>query len=1087
MGKKIFISIAIIFFGISIFWLSRKSNFVILSSSQTGITFENTIDETDSLNILINEYIYNGAGVAVADFNNDGKEDLYFSGNIVDNRLYLNQGDMNFKDVTESSNTACSGKWSTGLAVVDINGDGLKDIYVSVTGKVKDALRKNAFLINQGNNKEGVPIFVDKAEEFGVADAGYSIQAFFFDYDKDSYLDLYVINNHFTNRGDVLSKRHIKSNSLIKNRNILYKNINGERFEDVTNQANVLNDAFSLGAVILDINDDGWLDIFVSNDFVTSSTLFVNQKDGTFKNEIGKYFKHQSLSSMGVDASDFNNDGDIDIITVDMLPIELSRTKRMFSKSNFLFYDLLKSNQEEPQYMRNSLYVNDSYEFYNEISQFSKVHSTDWSWAPLFADFDNDGQKDLYITNGFPRDLTDLDYINYRDSYQSILDSWDKLLAKVPQIKLPNVMFQNKGEYEFSDVTAEWGLDVDTYSYGLATGDLDQDGDLDIVVNNINDKSFVIENKLPKKNYLSVEIQGSSNNTLGLHTQLELYYSDSLKQSVIVNPFRGYMSSNSLISHFGLEENEKIDSLKIYWPSGRKIILEDVLSNQKLSISEESAVKKDSNKKKETTLTEVSDSLGIDCKHTDNKSYDFYAFELFQKVYTNEGAPIEVADINNDGLEDLVAGQGRGAVSEVFIQTETGMFVKKRIIGEISEKEVTSLALLDVDNDKDLDIYLGYGHNSSEDTTSWQDEVALNDGNGNFTIHREVLPKLETFSSKILVDDINGDGWEDLMVFSRVDVFNYPESPVSHVLINDKGKFKDKTELYFPNGGALGMISDAEQLDLNGDGKLDIIYTGEWLGMEVMIRESEKFVKNEHFFPKNIHGWWNSLTTIDIDEDGDLDLLSGNSGLNYPFRINESHPMLMLSGDYNDIEKNTPLIFVHTEGAYYPIHLRDNLLNQINSKKKDFPNYTSYSTAKLEDVLTEEQRMASKRKVLNTMESSLFINEGGKYRRVKLPNEFQFSSIFDFYLTDIDADGKKEILSVGNDAAVEVFTGPRNGMNGIVATPSGKETFKFWSSAESGFRVSGNGKQIKSIRVGGEKFIVVSQHSGKLKIFKTPS
>ena len=1061
-------------------------SFKLLSSKTTRVYFNNYVQESDSLNIMINEYIYNGGGVALADFNNDGLEDIYFTGNVVDNKLYLNKGDLKFEDITIDANASCSNFWCMGVSTIDINNDGLMDMYISVSGKVDSKKRRNILLLNKGIDDKGIPHFKDEAQKYGLDHDGYSIHSYFLDYDRDGLMDMYLINNHFTNRGDVLSKRKMSDKYNNKNVNILYRNINGEYFEDVTKKSGLINDGFSLGASILDVNNDGWDDIFVSNDFVTSSTLFINQTNGMFEENIGAFFKYQSFSSMGVDAADFNNDGKEDVITLDMLPNTLSRTKRMFSKSNFLYYDLLEHYGEKPQYMRNSLYVNNNYNHYNEISQLLGVHNTDWSWAPIFADFDNDGLKDLYITNGFPRDLTDLDFINYRDSYQSILNTNQGLLNRVPRVKISNFMYKNLGNFSFENKNKNWKTEIPSYSNGLGVGDLDNDGDLEIVVNNINDNAFIFENDLVStmESFLKVKLRGKNNNRMALHSKVDIFYNDSLKQSSRVNPYRGYLSSISSILHFGLGKARIIDSLKVYWKDDKVSTIKELAVNKLHTIAYDSHKKIAKEKlNSRSYFKEVAKDLGLVFEHRENKSYDFFVFELQQRVYSNEGPPLVIGDINQDNMEDIIIGDASGGRGVVFYQNKDSIFSKKELEIASLEKELTALALLDVDNDKDLDLYLGYGHNNTQDSIALKDEIALNDGMGNFTLAPNLLPDFYDVTSNVVPFDFDKDGDIDIFIASRADIFQYPNSPKSYFLINENGIFKEKNN-FLPREGKLGMLTDAVLLDVNKDGLEDIIICGEWMGIFALINRKDFFEIDKTIFPENINGWWNSLLVDDLDNDGDLDIVATNHGWNTPYKPTKKRPLLMKYNDFNKNGRNEPLIFYFTEKDYYPIHLRDNFLNQLQRKKKQFPNYKSYSTATIDEVLTPEENKKAKTLKTHIFSSMVFENKNNKFYSHILPVEAQFSPMFVSLAKDIDKDGKKEIILAGNDNSFEVFTGPKNATQGVIFSVDKTFRFKKWEAAKNNFSIPFSAKKMKIININKKNVILAAQNNEKLKAFE---
>ncbi len=1078
--------IRVILFSVFLISCGEKNEMLLVSENHSNISFNNEVIESDSLNILNYEYIYNGGGVAIADFNRDGKEDIYFTGNVVNNKLYLNEGDFVFKDVSSISQTECSGSWSMGVSVIDINNDNWPDMYVSVSGKGKPINRKNILLINQGINKDSIPVFKNMAKEYGLDYDGYTINSYFFDFDQDGDNDIYLINNFFTNRGDVLSKRNTSSNLINDNVNVLFENIDGKSFKDITIHAGVLNDGYSLSANIFDINDDGWLDIFVSNDFATSSSAYINQKDGTFEEDIVSYFKHQSFSSMGVDVADFDNNGSDDLITLDMLPRTLSRTKKMFSRSNFLFYDLLDLYKEKPQYMRNCLYVND-FNDYNEISQLSKVHNTDWSWSPIFADFDNDGKKDLHITNGFPRDLTDLDFINYRDSYESVLATTKDFLDLIPRVKISNVMFLNSGNYDFFDITKSWNMETPSYSYGQAIGDLDNDGDLDVVVNNLNDKAFLYKNELNSKpSYLTVKLIGSKDNLESLHSEIIIYYNDSLEQKGTMNPHRGYLSSLSPKIHFGIKGVKKVDSLILNWNSKEYSILKDLEINQEITVNYELEKKflvSDLINLKKPLVTLSKDSI-LQFDHKENKSYDFFDYELQQRVYTNEGPSSVVGDINGDSHDDIIVGGATGQKGKIFFQNKNG-FTSKELSIDAQGKELTALSLFDFDKDNDLDLYLGYGHNGSKDSTSLVDVLAINDGKGNF-IKSNLLPKLYQVTSKALPFDFDNDGDIDLLVTSRVKPDSYPDSPRTYLLENKNGKFEDVSDQVLPDNGYLGMITDAEIIDINNDEKTDIILSGEWMGIEILVsKDDNKFILDKSFFPEKNNGFWNSIETNDLDGDGDLDLIVGNYGKNTPYNISKEKPLLMKYGDFNGNGRPEPLVFHYCEGDYFPIHLRNNFLNQIQKKKSDFINYELYSKAPMSEVLNKEEQKISKTLKVHNYNTTIYENNDEKFVEHILPVEVQFSPIFDTKVVDINNDGLKEIFFIGNDNAYEVFTGPRNSFQGSVVSFKKGFNFEIIPKKLSGFDVPFYGRSIETLRIKDKNALFVTQNNNKSLLFKS--
>ena len=1054
----------------------------LIYKTTSGIHFTNTIEESDSLNILNYEYLYNGGGVAVGDFNNDGREDLYFTGNLVDNALFLNQGNLNFKDVTLKSNVACKGLWSMGATVIDINQDGWLDIYVSVTGKGEELSRSNQLLINKGVNENGIPQFEEQAKVYGLDYSGFSINSYFFDFDKDGDLDLYILNNQFTNRGDVLSKRKLGKHKIKANINRLFRNEGENTFVDVTETAGVLNDGFSLSAIILDVNNDGWDDIFVSNDFVTSSALYVNQKNGTFKENISQFFQHQSFSSMGVDVADFDNNLEEDLISLDMLPRTSIRTKQMFSKANFLFYDLLDHYKEEPQYMRNCLYTAENNR-YHEISQLVGIHNTDWSWSPLFVDLDNDGKKDLTITNGFPRDLTDLDFINYRDSYSSIMATQKEYLAKIPRVKISNVIFKNKGKYQFEDITAVWGVNRPSYSSGQATADLDSDGDLELIVNNINEQAYLYRNHtdLQKaKNYVDFNLKGPKGNLNALHVSVTLFY-DEKKQTLKQNPYRGYLSSLSQKLHFGLGASKMIDSVEIDWRNDHKTTLYDLKTNQVHLIDYARVIKKtyrDELEKSLTFLNMKDEELGINFMHIENKSYDFFQNELQQRVFTNEGPAMATGDINGDGLEDLIIGGAKDQPTYLFSQNIRGNF-NKDSLGVVSvNKEVTALALFDVDNDNDLDLYMGFGHNGSGKATDYQDKLLLNDGRGIFTLEKQ-FPLISVATAKAIPFDFDQDGDVDLFVAARLIPGQYPLVPKSYYLENHDGKLIDRSVELLPKEGKLGRIATVH-LVLEND-LPSLYFTGNWTGIHRLQFNGGYFQLKESVTGEKHNGLWNTIELADLDEDGDLDIIAGNYGLNTPYTATATQPFVMLYGEINASNQTDQVIFNFENGNYYPIHLRGNFMRQFQSKKRDFNTFSAYAQATIDNLFTPEEKKKLNELNVHMFETVVFENIGDGYKVHSFPIEVQQSPIFATKLLTIKK--KKYILLVGNDNMHEVFTGPKNAFNGALIEVNKNFNFKRINVEKTGLDVPGAAKQISTLKANNDTLLLISQNNDKLLVY----
>ena len=1078
---KIFV---IIFSFILLYACTPKPYFENVSSHKSGIDFINEIQESDSLNILLNEYIYNGGGVAVADFNLDGLEDLFFTGNVVDNELYLNLGELKFKAIGQEANIQATKRWSMGATTVDINQDGWIDIYVSVTANGNGNNQNNILFVNQGLDENGTPYFIDEAQKYGLDHDGHSVNSYFFDYDHDGDLDVYVINNFFNNRGDVLSKRKLSNQKIEENINRLFRNDNGN-FVDVTEIAGLLNDGFSLSAVVMDANNDGWEDLFVSNDFVTSSTLFVNQQNGKFKEDIDRYFQHQSFSSMGVDVVDVDNNLEEDVITLDMLPRTPQRIKQMFSKSNFMLYDLLKLYGESPQYMRNCFYTAENSHF-REIGQYMDVHDTDWSWSPVFADFDNDGLKDLSITNGFPRDLTDLDFINYRNSYASITATQKDYLDQIPRVKISNVLFQNKGQHLFKDVTNDWNLHLPSFSSGQAVSDLDLDGDLELIVSNINDKAFIYKNLTQENHanrFVSFILKGPMGNREALHAKISIYC-DSKQQQLRLNPYRGYLSSQSRKLHFGVGETKVVDSIVVDWNNGKFSTMYHLETNTTHKIDYNTLKHKEWKKKNEILplLKQVNKATDVLFRHKENKSYDFFQYELQQRVYTNEGPALVVGDINGDGEDDFLVSGARGQATIVYVNQSGGTFLKDSLLFN-TKKEVTALHLFDIDADKDLDLYVGFGHNGSKSKADLQDELYINDGKGKFEKSKIQLPEMQTVTSQVISYDFDKDDDDDLFVASRVIPDQYPLIPKSYFLENRGGKLFNISGTALPNKGKLGRLSAICLMPTSEEDLPKLLFTGDWDGIHALVFVNGKFELYENYVGEMQNGLWNSLEVNDLDGDGDMDIVAGNYGKNTPHHASARNPFQMSSADLNGNEHPDPLIFNYLNDAYYPIHLRTNFLNQLQHKKRVFNLYKDYGAATFEEIYNQEEKKKLKSHEVQTFNSTVFENTSEGFVPHHLPTEFQFSPIFSTKIISIR--DKKYIIAVGNDNMHEVFSGPKNGMLGEMLEVKDNFEFKRISIVKSGLHVPGSAKQIEFIKINNAFHLLISQNNDSLQVYKT--
>ena len=1071
------------------------------SSARTNIRFKNKLEFTQDFNIYTYRNFYNGGGVGIGDFNNDGLVDLYFTSNQSENKLYLNKGNFVFEDITERAGVAGSQAWSTGVSIVDINGDGLMDIYVCNSGDLKGDNKQNELFINNGDLT-----FKESAALYGLDDKGFTTHAAFFDYDNDGDLDVYILNNSYQSIGSFTGKKNerLKRDSLGGDK--LLRNDDGF-FYDVSASANIYGSVigFGLGVTISDINHDGWMDIYVSNDFFEHDYLYLNNQNGTFLECLTSSMNSISAASMGADMEDINNDGWPDLFVTEMLPQSYTRLKTVTTFEDWNRYQYNLSNDYFHQFTRNMLQRNNMDGSFSEVGRLAGVDATDWSWGALFFDIDNDGYKDIFVSNGIRQDLTNQDFLQYASNsefVESVVSSgsvnYKKLVDVIPSEAIPNFAFQNLGDFNFVDVSKKWGLSETSFSNGAAYADLDNDGDLDLVVSCVDSEAMVYRNNSRERtsnSFLKILLQGENRNTQAIGAEISVYKDNKIfvTRQIVT---KGFQSSVDPRPNIGLGNYSFVDSLRVVWPSGKESLLRNLPTNQIVTVSEKAAQSvfpRTSLVNTGQTVFEKKPLLPLPHVDAENDYNDFDRDRLLYHMISNEGPRLCKGDVNGDRLEDIYVGGSRDESGSLYVQNSEGNFTKvKADIFDVDRvSEDCGCLFFDADNDGDTDLYVTSGGNEfPSSSTALIDRLYLNEGGLRFHKSDQLLPTAKFESTSVVkASDFDGDGDLDLFVGVRVQPFAYGVPGNGYLLENDgKGRFRNVSSQRAPMLIGIGMITDGLWSDVNGDGLDDLLIVGEWMGIKLLLNTGKEFKDaSAGYGLSHSSGWWNKIVSGDLDGDGDADYVLGNHGLNSQFKASAEKPVSMWVNDFDKNGSVEQIICRWWGDRQYPVALRHDLLSQLPGLKKRYLKYDSYKDQGIEDIFSADELRGSLKFDVEELRTVVLYNEGNHFSLVALPLEAQLSPMYGIGIDDYDNDGHADILLGGNQYRAKPEVGRYDASYGTLLKGDGHRNFKTIPSLQSGFHIRGEIREILTIQFKKSKQVFVSVCSDSLQVFRYPN